>query len=161
MRKIITLGLILTSLVFQSCKEGNAAARVNIANLEEAKKRDIDISKGAPVIKFDKTEYDFGTVTDGDVIETTFKLTNTGKSALVITDAKTTCGCTVPSWPKDKAIKPGETTEIKVKFNTAGKGGGKQIKEVTLFTNTVLGRERVKLKGIVNRKQNNNTIVNK
>ena len=63
-------------------------------------------------------------------------------------------GYTVPTWPKDKAIKPGESTEIKVKFNTAGKGGGRQSKDVTLFTNTAVGREILKLKGVVNRKAN-------
>lgn len=152
MKKIIILALVLSSLIFTSCKEGNAASKVNKANLQEALKRDLDISKGAPIVKFDKLVYDFGTVTDGDVVETTFTLTNTGKSALVITDAKTTCGCTVPSWPKNTPIAPGDTAEIKVKFNTAGKGGGRQSKDVTLFTNTAVGREIIKIKGIVNKK---------
>lgn len=152
MKKIIVLTLVLFAGILTSCNESNAAAKVNKANLENAKKRDLDISEGAPIITFDKTEYDFGTVTDGDVIETVFTLTNTGKSALVITDAQTTCGCTVPTWPKGKAIEPGESTEIKVKFDTAGKGGGRQIKNVTLFTNTANGREIVALKGIVNNK---------
>jgi hypothetical protein len=154
MKKIIIFSLVASLGFLSSCKEGNAAAKVDRAKLEEARKRDLDISKGAPVVKFDRTVHDFGTVNDGDVIETTFTLTNVGKSALVITDAKTTCGCTVPSWPKDKPIQPGETAEIKVKFNTAGKGGGRQSKDVTLFTNTAVGREVVKLKGIVNRKVN-------
>ncbi|MFT5761360.1 MAG: hypothetical protein ACI8WA_000471 [Polaribacter sp.] len=151
MRKIIIFSLVVSLGMFTACKE-NVAAKVDKSNLAEAEKRDLDISKGAPVIKFDKTEYDFGTVIDGEIIETVFTLTNTGKSPLVITDAKTTCGCTVPSWPKDKPIAPGESTEIKVKFNTAGKGGGRQVKDVTLFTNTAVGREILKLKGIVNKK---------
>ena len=154
MKKVIVFGLIASLGIFTSCKEGNAASKVNQAKLEEARKRDVDISKGAPVIKFDRTEHDFGTVTDGEVIETSFTITNVGKSALIITDAKTTCGCTVPTWPKDKPVQPGESTVIKVKFNTAGKGGGRQVKDVTLFTNTAVGREVVKLKGIVNRKAN-------
>ena len=154
MKKIIVFSLIATLGVLTSCNEGNAAAKVDKTKLEAARKRDNDISKGAPVVKFDKTIYDFGTVTDGEVIETTFTLTNVGKSALIITDAKVTCGCTVPSWPKNTPIKPGDTAEIKVKFNTAGKGGGRQVKDVTLFTNTAVGREIIKLKGIVNRKAN-------
>lgn len=154
MKKIIIFSLIAAFGVFTSCNESNPSAKVDKSKLIEAQKRDQNISKGAPVIKFDKTVHDFGTVTDGAVIETTFTLTNVGKSALVITDAKTTCGCTVPTWPKDKAIKPGESTEIKVKFNTAGKGGGRQSKDVTLFTNTAVGREILKLKGVVNRKAN-------
>ncbi len=151
MRKIIIFSLVVSLGIFTACKE-NAAAKVDKSNLAEAEKRDLDISKGAPIIKFDKTEYDFGTVIDGEIIETVFTLTNVGKSALVITDAQTTCGCTVPTWPKDKPIAPGESTEIKVKFNTAGKGGGRQVKDVTLFTNTAVGREILKIKGIVNKK---------
>lgn len=154
MKKIVFFSLVASLSFFVSCKENNAAAKVDKTKLEEARKRDNDISKGAPVVKFDKTIHDFGTVIDGEIIETTFTLTNVGKSALVITDAKVTCGCTVPSWPKNTPIKPGETAEIKVKFNTAGKGGGRQVKDVTLFTNTAVGREIIKLKGIVNRKAN-------
>lgn len=154
MKKVIVFSLIASLGFFTSCKESNAAAKVDRAKLEEARKRDKDISKGAPVVKFDRLVHDFGTVIDGAVIETTFTLTNVGKSPLIITDAKTTCGCTVPSWPKDKPIQPGESTEIKVKFDTRGKGGGRQSKDVTLFTNTAVGREVIKLKGIVNRKAN-------
>lgn len=152
MRKVIIFGLLLSFGAMVSCKEANASSKVNPSKLEEARKRDNDITKGAAIIQFDKTEYDFGTVTDGAVIETSFSLTNTGKSALVITDAKTTCGCTVPTWPKNKPVMPGETTEIKVKFNTSGKGGGRQVKRVTLMTNTAIGREVLTVKGIVNKK---------
>ena len=152
MKKIIVFSLVISLGILAACSEGNAAAKVDKSKLAEAKKRDLDISKGAPIITLDKKVFDFGTVNDGDIVETTFTLTNTGKSPLVITDAKTTCGCTVPSWPKDKPIAPGESTGITVKFNTAGKGGGRQVKDVTLFTNTAVGREILKLKGIVNRK---------
>ena len=154
MKKVIIFGMLLSFGAMVSCKEANASSKVNPSKLEEARKRDSDITKGAAIIQFDKTEYDFGTVTDGAVIETSFALTNTGKSALVITDAKTTCGCTVPTWPKNKPVMPGETTEIKVKFNTSGKGGGRQVKRVTLMTNTAIGREVLTVKGIVNKKVN-------
>ena len=89
MKKIIVLSLVASLGFLVSCKEGNAVKKVSKANLKQAKKRDSDISKGAPVIKFDKTVYDFGTVTEGEVIETAFTLTNVGKSALIITNAKT------------------------------------------------------------------------
>ncbi|MDG1528581.1 MAG: DUF1573 domain-containing protein [Polaribacter sp.] len=152
MKKIIIFSLAVSLGMFTACKEGNAAAKVDMSKLADAKKRDIDISKGAPIIELDKKVYDFGTVIDGTIIETVFTLTNTGKSPLIITDAKTTCGCTVPTWPKDKPIAPGESTKITVKFDTSNKGGGRQVKDVTLFTNTAVGREVLKLKGIVNKK---------
>tara|TARA_R110002124_G_scaffold250200_2_gene415231 strand:+ start:680 stop:1141 length:462 start_codon:yes stop_codon:yes gene_type:complete len=153
MKKIIIFSLAVSLGILTACSGGNASAKVDKSKLAEAKQRDLDISKGAPVITLDKKEYDFGTVTDGAIIETTFIVTNSGKSPLIITDAKTTCGCTVPTWPKDKPIAPGESTEIKVRFNTSGKGGGRQVKDVTLFTNTAVGREILKIKGIVNKKK--------
>jgi hypothetical protein len=152
MKKIIVFSLVASLAILGSCKEGNSTTKVDSVKLEEARKRDQEINKGSAVIQFDRTVHDFGTVTEGEIIETMFTVTNVGQSALVITDAKTTCGCTVPSWPKDKPVLPGETTEIKVKFNTSGKGGGKQSKNVTLFTNTSIGREVLNIKGIVNKK---------
>ena len=149
MRKYLIATMAFSVLAFTSCEEKNPTAKIKTANLEQAQKRDQSISVGAPIVQFDRKVHDFGTVKDGAIIETVFTLTNKGKSDLVITDAKTTCGCTVPSWPKNKPIKPGETTEIRVQFNTAGKGGGRQSKDVTLFTNTAIGREVVTLKGVV------------
>ncbi|MFY7671498.1 DUF1573 domain-containing protein [Tenacibaculum sp. MEBiC06402] len=148
MKKIV--GILVLAVAFSSvisCKKGNAAAKVKQENVTQANQRDKEISQGAPEIAFDKEVYDFGTVEEGFVVETSFKVTNTGKSDLVITDAKATCGCTVPTWPKDP-IKPGATAEIQVKFNTAGKPN-KQSKTVTLTTNTSKGQEQVKVTGMV------------
>jgi hypothetical protein len=123
---------------------------VKKTNLDSAKKRDVEISKGAASISFDKMEYDFGTVNEGDMVETTFVITNSGKTDLVISNAKPSCGCTVPVWPKEP-IKPGASADLLVKFNTAGKPN-RQSKTVTLTTNTATGREVVRLKGMVNPK---------
>jgi hypothetical protein len=148
MKKItILLALIITAGVFTSCEKSNATSKIDFANLEKAKKRDTEISKGAAVLTFDKAEFDFGTVNEGDIVETVFKVTNSGKTDLIITDAKATCGCTVPVWPKTP-IKPGETADIGVKFNTNGKPN-RQSKSVTLSTNTAVGREILKLSGMV------------
>lgn len=148
MRKITYLFAILFSTtLIVSCGNGNATTKINKENLESAKSRDVAIKKGAALISFDNNVYDFGTVNEGDVIETTFKVTNSGKTDLVITDAKVTCGCTVPVWPK-KPIKPGETESVKVKFNTSGKQN-RQQKNITLITNTESGREILTLKGMV------------
>ncbi|SNR16894.1 DUF1573 domain-containing protein [Tenacibaculum jejuense] len=152
MRKaIITLSAVLLSVVLVSCKEGNAASKVNLTNVEQAQKRDKEIKVGAPEVVFDREIHDFGVVDEGFVVETSFKVTNTGKSDLVITDAKASCGCTVPTWPKEP-IKPGQTSEVQVKFNTSGKPN-KQSKTVTLYTNTVKGREEVKISGMVTPKK--------
>jgi hypothetical protein len=89
--------------------------------------------KGTTEITFENTEHDFGTITQGDKVTYDFKFKNTGKSELLIKDAKGSCGCTVPEYPKDP-ISPGQEDIIKVSFNSAGKIGD-QIKSVTLFCN--------------------------
>lgn len=148
MKKIVlTLALAISTCFFISCGEGNAKSKIKKENIANAQKRDDNISKGAPVAKFDKETHDFGTVDEGEVVKTTFTITNEGKSDLVITNAKATCGCTVPVWPKEP-IAPGKSGEIEVSFNTNGKPN-KQSKSVTLHTNTESGREIVKITGMV------------
>jgi hypothetical protein len=85
-------------------------------------------------IKFDNIKYDWGTVKQGDAVNHTYKFTNTGKTPLVITNAKASCGCTVPNWTKDP-VAPGKTGEIKVKFDSAGKSG-QVTKTITVTANT-------------------------
>lgn len=74
-----------------------------------------------PAITFDKDVHDYGNVKQGANGECEFKFTNTGNAPLVITDAKGSCGCTVPEWPKTP-IKPGESAVIKVKYDTKRPG---------------------------------------
>merc|ERR1712032_36724 len=129
--------LILSSVIFTSCNNSNASSKINKSNLENAKSRDVEIKKGSASISFDTTEFDFGTVNEGEVVEKTFKITNSGKTDLIITNAQPSCGCTVPVWPK-APIKPGASADVFVKFNTAGKPN-KQLKTITLTTNTETG----------------------
>ena len=153
MKKILVLaGLVAFS--FTSCKE-NVANKIKKENLEIAKERDSKISDGASEITFSRNEHDFGTINEGDIVETTFDFTNTGKSELIITNAKATCGCTVPEWPK-QPISVGESGQIKVKFNSAGKPN-KQSKTVTLTTNTEKGKETVLIKAQVTPKPKTNS----
>lgn len=150
MNKKILLLIALVGILTISCKD-DPASKVNKDNLELAKKRDNDLKYNSPVMKFEVTEHDFGTLNEGDVVETVFKFKNTGKSELIISKAKSTCGCTVPQWPK-KPVMPGEEGEIKVKFNTRGKPD-KQQKQITLTTNTAKGKEILMIKAFVNPKK--------
>lgn len=144
MKQIILVVLIV--FAFTSCKE-NAANKINKESLEVAKQRDNTITEDAAAITFSKTEHDFGVINEGEIVETIFTFKNTGKSALIITKATATCGCTVPEWPK-QPIAVGESSEIKVKFNSRGKPN-KQNKTVTLTTNTASGIEKVVIKANV------------
>lgn len=94
----------------------------------------------APVITFASDIIDFGDVKADEKVERTVEFTNTGKSPLVISNAKGSCGCTVPEWSKE-AIAPGQKGSMKVAF-TAPKTNGKQTKTVTLTTNTATGNEK-------------------
>jgi len=85
-------------------------------------------------IKYDEVRYDFGVVDEGTVVRHVYNFTNTGDQPLVISNAKGSCGCTVPTWPK-QPIPPGGKGEIAVEFNTKGKPG-RQSKQVTVTANT-------------------------
>jgi len=85
-------------------------------------------------IAIDSSFFDFGTVKQGVMVKRTFQFTNTGADSLVITDVKTTCGCTVPDWPK-QPVPPGGKGEIKVEFNTANKAG-RQLRILRVVANT-------------------------
>jgi hypothetical protein len=100
-----------------------------------------------PIMSFENTEYDFGVVNEGEVVEYTFKFTNTGKSPLLINKATATCGCTVPEWPK-QPVGVGEAGVISVKFNTTNKPN-MQTKYVNINANTKPEITRLKISGNV------------
>ena len=89
---------------------------------------------GEAEIKFEKTSHNFGTFPESDKMTCTFKFTNTGDNLLVIHQAIASCGCTVPQYPK-QPIKPGESGEITVTYNGAGKFPGHFRKSITIRTN--------------------------
>jgi len=149
MKKSVLLIMVLGALVFSSCKE-NASSKIKATNVETAKERDAKISLGGAIIEFDKTEYDFGSIVDGEVFNGTFKITNSGKADLILTQVKPSCGCTTPDWPKEP-IAPGASGEIKFSFNSAGRVG-KQNKSITIRSNAEKPTEIIRIKGTVTAK---------
>jgi hypothetical protein len=101
-------------------------------------------------ITFENDNYNFGEVDEGAIVEHTFKFTNTGKVPLIITNARSTCGCTVPEWPKEP-VEPGATGEIHVQFNTKNKKN-EQVKPVTITANTYPSATKIFVNGFVNPK---------
>ncbi len=85
-------------------------------------------------INFNETEYNFGTIKDGEKVSHVFKFTNSGNNPLIISNARGSCGCTVPSWPKEP-IGPWRRGEILVEFDSKGRTG-QQRKTVTINANT-------------------------
>ncbi len=94
------------------------------------------VTRNEPVtqVVFDSYEHDFGTIKEGEVVRHVFKLTNVGEHPLIIRNARGSCGCTVPHWPKEP-IPPGGTAEIPVEFNSKGQVGQVQ-KTVFIDANT-------------------------
>jgi len=144
--KKLFLGLTALCLVaFTSCKE-DAASKVQTANVAQAAERDA-VSGDFPVITFNKKEHDFGEIADGTPVETVFSYTNTGKAPLVLTNIKSTCGCTIPQdWSKEP-LAPGASASFTVKFN--GKGSNKVSKTVTIMANTEKGNETVRITAFI------------
>jgi hypothetical protein len=86
-----------------------------------------------PRLIFDRSTHNFGSIKQGDIVSTNFVMTNNGKSDLKIYKTKASCGCTV-SEPEKSLLKPGEKTNLKITFNSAGKAG-QDSKSVTIFSN--------------------------
>nr|WP_321225599.1 DUF1573 domain-containing protein [uncultured Psychroserpens sp.] len=145
MKKVILAFSALCLVAFTSCKE-DATSKINKENVVAAAERDATAGD-FPVISFTETEHDFGTIVNGTPVETKFNYTNTGKTPLVVSNIKSTCGCTVPSDWNRSPLAPGESAEFTVKFN--GKGSNQVQKSITLTTNTEKGSEIVKIKAFV------------
>ncbi len=100
-----------------------------------------------PKFSFQESEFDFGQIKEGDVVKHTFKFTNTGKSNLLISDARGSCGCTIPSYPKEP-IAPGAEGTIDVQFNSKNKTGANQ-KFVSIVANTYPEVSSISIKATV------------
>ena len=101
-------------------------------------------AKGNAEITFATTEYEYGTIPfkgDGDC---EFAFRNTGKTPLVLTHVKSTCGCTVPEWPGEP-IKAGEQGSIRVTYDTHRVGTF--MKSIYVYSNAKQSPVTLKIKG--------------
>ena len=106
-------------------------------------------SSDGPMMTFDADEIDYGVIEQGSDPYRIFNFTNSGNAPLVIKHAKGSCGCTVPTYPKEP-IGPGESGEIKVRYDT--NRIGKFTKRVTLTTNVGDSQKVLTIKGEVLKK---------
>ena len=153
------IAIFAVALSFASCQQGNDdvrdAARADIettlpanANAQDAPGQ---VAIDGPVTTMEFAEggtFDFGTVTEGEIVSHTFSFKNTGNEPLIISDAKGSCGCTVPSKPT-APIAPGDEGEITVQFNSKNKKGARNQK-VTVTANTNPAQTFIYLTGTVN-----------
>jgi hypothetical protein len=153
----ITYVLIAAGLLLQACQNdpsdsgvreirGGDGPNANLIRNPATADMPMDTSKLAK-IEYEEPNFDFGTAKSGDIVEHRFKFKNTGNVPLSILNARSSCGCTVPEWPKDP-IPPGGTGEIYARFNTEGRTE-KQSKLIVVTANTYPNETRVKLSGFV------------
>jgi len=100
-----------------------------------------------PMIKFEEEVHDFGKIIEGETVSYNFKFKNTGKTDLLIADVTTSCGCTVPSFPKTP-VRPGMEGVIKISFNSSGKRGY-QTKNIAVVANTQPNTTPIRIKAQV------------
>jgi Protein of unknown function (DUF1573) len=91
------------------------------------------VIKDPTTVQIIDSVYDFGKITEGDIVTYNFRFVNTGKKPLIISNATASCGCTVPEKPEEP-IATGDTGVIKVKFNSDHKAGPAN-KNVTVSSN--------------------------
>ena len=136
------------SLFFTSCDVRKKDARSNIMNGTEQPAA----VKDPTTVQIIDSAYNFGSVTEGDVVEYNYRFKNTGFKPLVITHTSASCGCTIPEKP-EQPILPGEVGFIKVKFNSDHRAGDAH-KTVTVESNAEPAFPLLVLTGVVKAKDN-------
>ena len=131
---------------------------VGLTSLANAQ-QEAEVQKDGAQIEFVNDVHDYGTIEYAGNGECTFTFKNTGNAPLIISNAKKSCGCTVPSWPKEP-IAPGATGKITVKYDT--KRPGAINKSVTISSNAINAPTKViRIKGNVKPRPTSGTPVNK
>lgn len=139
MKRIYFL-IVIAGLVFTSC---NNAERTE--NAEDATENGTS-SQGE--VSFTESVYDFGTVSEGEVIDHVFTFTNTGSEPVIISRVSASCGCTTPTYTTVPVL-PGKEGEVAVQFDTKGQVGTQQ-KIITIASNGQNSIQTIQLRGTVN-----------
>jgi len=170
MKNVVLLCLLALAVGFTACKSDTAANKaedtVNALNdkktLPNANSNTVkpvnqvpDDTVNVAKIVFETPEHDFGSIKEGEQVEHTFKFKNTGVAPLIIESAKSTCGCTVPQWPKEP-VAPGESGEVTVKYNSKNKSG-LQTKPINIIANTWPKLTSAKIKVTVEKSEESTT----
>lgn len=120
--------ILLAAVVLMSCDNRRKDKIVDDSVVQTA-----EALKDSTTVQVIDSLFNFGKITDGQKVETSYRFKNTGDKPLVIIDAKADCGCTVPQRP-EKPIMPGQTGFIKVVFDSKGKVGSTH-KAITVISN--------------------------
>lgn len=152
---ILSLGVLLYSCDNNASKttntlpkaDSNVQTKLSVDDINNPRTPSTNDLGELGILTFTDTLHDFGTIKEGDVVTYDFEYTNTGKSGCIITEARASCGCTVPEFSQD-IIKPGQKGAITVKFNSDGKKG-ENYKNVTVRSNANPGEQNIAIKAKV------------
>jgi hypothetical protein len=157
--KLILLMIVVAALA-TACKDKEAEKKIaaleaRLSELEGKKSGplrptstpEVKPEGPLPVMTFEVTEHDFGTIKEGDKVSYTYKIKNTGEAPLIIQDAKPSCGCTAPDWTK-VPIPVGGEGFVKAEFDSKGKPN-LQNKTITVTANTWPKQTTLKFKALV------------
>ncbi|MFH2144006.1 MAG: DUF1573 domain-containing protein [Bacteroidota bacterium] len=136
--KLILLFIYLSSLFIISCNPGNDKKNEDLSsdlinNPISAEDSNIT-TEGLPVFSVAESIHDFGVIIQGEKVSHVYKFKNVGKSDLIISNVKASCGCTVPKYDKEP-VKPSGEGEIEIVFDSSGRTG-RQHKTITVITNS-------------------------
>ena len=130
---MLVLLLMTVACSYVEKKEDSTKISTDVINVPATASGIPMVNGSAPVISFDEERHDFGRITQGEKVSYSFMFKNTGGSELVISSAQGSCGCTVPTYPKEP-VKAGQESKIDVVFDSDGKSGLVE-KTITLVTN--------------------------
>ncbi|UPT67403.1 MAG: DUF1573 domain-containing protein [Sphingobacteriales bacterium JAD_PAG50586_3] len=149
MKKIFLTLFVASTVLISACGDGKGGITPGDVSNPASASDNYDPEK-LPKMEFEVMDYNYGTIKEGEHVKYSFKFKNTGKTNLIIAEAKASCGCTIPEYPEDP-IAPGESGEIKADFDSKNKAGGdaKVIKTITVIANTQPNKVVLKLTGFV------------
>ena len=145
MKSVKIFILFIISVLLCSCQDnGEKKLSTDLVNNPMSAEKSSDVK---PVIQFEKTEYDFGKILQGEVVSYTFHFTNAGNAPLIITGVDKSCGCTAGDFPREP-IAPGQRGDIKITYDSKGHFGF-QSKTVVVNSNTVPSQTTLRIKAEV------------
>lgn len=145
MRHLIP-AILLSLFLLAACNNGSEEGKIS-TDLVTNPKSATQPSDKQPIITFDKTEHDFGTILQGERVAYTFHFTNTGNVPLLISSVNSSCGCTVGDFSRDP-VAPGKSGSIKATYDSKGHHGF-QSRTLTVVTNTNPNKTVLRLKANV------------
>jgi hypothetical protein len=144
--KIAFSKLLFLLLIFSSCNNnGNGKLPAEIVTNPNTASGNKETC--LPVIEFAQDMHDFGKVIQGEKVSFGFKFKNTGNADLLIAQVNSSCGCTVPKFPKTP-VKPGDENVITVMFDSQDRKGV-QNKTITVTSNCQPSNSVIRIKAMV------------